>query len=220
MTQRNYGRGRPTAGPAPAFLHGADRRVPRSQALARSGASIHHFGGLLRGWRKVKGKQDAPERRVAAQGDGRIQPLGFGLRPRTHRLGRTVAPRLQLPPHCLRRHFFCALLGPFPVAVSLPPSSRPLLCLTNWFFLFFTPSLEHWTLFLLHFSTPPPRSMESTPIHQPLRTSLLSRAPDVQYRLPPGKQLCSPLYHQRGYPLNVSQNISLGLTLTILNIQY
>ena len=211
MTQRNYGEAPP---------HGRPRLPPFSMVLIGScrvhrlwpaaGQHTPFLEGLLAGLEEGEGKQDAPERRVAAQADGRIQPLGFGLRPAP-----TASEGLQAPKtpatSSLPKKAASSVCSPAPPLWLFPshlPAGLFFVSLTG--FSYFSPL--HWSTgpCFLSFPTPPPRSMESTTIHQPLGASLHSGALDVQHRLPPGKQLCSPLYHQRGYPLNIYGNISLG----------
>lgn len=211
MTPRSYGEAPPHSRPRPPpfsmVLIGACR-VHRLLPVA--GQHTPFLGGLVAGLEEGEGKQDAPERRVAAQGDRRIQPLGFSLRPAP-----TASEGLQAPKtpatSSLPKKAASSVCSPAPPLWLFPsylPAGLSFVSLTGSSY--FSPL--HWSTgpCFLSFSTPPPRSMESTPIHQPPSASLHSGAPDVQNRLPPGKQLCSPLYHQRGYPLNTSGNISLG----------
>lgn len=79
MTQLRYG---PTAGPAPAFLHGADRRPFRLWPVAGQHTP---FGGLETLGLEGEGKQDAPGGwRPKAMGGYNL--LGFGL-PRANASG-------------------------------------------------------------------------------------------------------------------------------------
>lgn len=119
----------------------------------------------MAGLEEGEGKQDAPERRVAAQGDGRIQPLGFGLRP-----ARTASEGMQAPKtpatSSLPKKAASSVCSPAPPLWLFPsylPAGLFFVSLTG--FSYFSPL--HWSTgpCFLSFSTPPPRSMESTPIH-------------------------------------------------------
>lgn len=128
--------------------------------------------GELEGGRR---KQDAPGRWVAAQSNGRTQPLVSSLHPSATTSGGLQAPaNSSLPRRLLLStlpHFQGRLFPP-----HLPDS--PLLCLPHWLILALPPP-------------PPPcgyRTVSPHSSHHPehdCSCPALSGAPDVQYRLPP-----------------------------------
>lgn len=130
---------------------------------------------------------------MAAQSAGRMQPLGSSLRPAP-----TASRGLQAPATSSLPKTSASSQRPLPPpscsAVSLPPSRRPLLCLSPWLILSLPPqhgcsSQEHQalSLFFLH---PTLREfgafLQRTNTECPLRPSLLPGASNLQYRLPPG----------------------------------
>lgn len=136
---------------------------------------------------------------MGARSDGKMQPLRSSLRPAP-----TASRGLQAPATSSLPKKAASSQRPLPPpscsAVSLPPSRRPLLCLSRWLILFLPPqhgcsSQGHRALSLSSFSTPPSGSLEPSPNAPtssasspppPPRPSPVSGAPDNQYRLPPG----------------------------------